>query len=107
MIDNKPRTEPERKRAPDAQRIAYAKEVVAKAGGLENLLGKLDEMTALAMCQYSPAGTLKVLRDMRAVIDVARSSESNAMKECRHCGWMCAPNTGTPERVWYPLEQSA
>ncbi|RZL86317.1 MAG: hypothetical protein EOP82_30360 [Variovorax sp.] len=105
MIDNKPQTEPERKRALDAHRIAYAKEVVARTGGLDNLLGKLDEMTDLAMCQYSPAGTLKVLRDMRAVIGIARSS--NAMKECRHCGWMCAPNTGTPERVWYPLEQPA
>lgn len=91
MIDSKPQTEPERQRALDAQRIAYAKEVVAKAGGLENLLEMLDEMADIAMCQYSPSGTRKVLRDMRAVIDVARSSESNAMKECRHCGWMCAP----------------
>ena len=91
MIDSKPQTEPERQRALDAQRIAYAKEVVAKAGGIENLLEMLDEMTDLTMCQYSPSGTRKVLRDMRAVIDVARSSESNAIKECQHCGRMCAP----------------
>jgi len=91
MIDSKPQTEPERQRALDAQRLAYAKEVVAKAGGLENLLEMLDEMTDLAMCQYSPSGTRKVLRDMRAVIDVARSSGLNAMNECRHCGRMCAP----------------
>jgi hypothetical protein len=23
-------------------------------------------------------------------------------KECRHCGWMCAPNNA-PTRRWYPL----
>ena len=92
MIDSKPQTEPERQRALDAQRIAYAKEVVAKAGGLENLLEMLDEMADLAMCQYSPSGTRKVLRDMRAVIDVARSSESNGMKECRYCGWIVPHN---------------
>lgn len=26
-------------------------------------------------------------------------------KECRHCGWLCAPNDGQ-KRAWYPLEQS-
>jgi len=29
-----------------------------------------------------------------------------AMKECRHCGWMCAPNR-EPSKSWYPLAAPA
>ncbi|EEE04604.1 hypothetical protein [Burkholderia multivorans] len=25
-------------------------------------------------------------------------------RECRHCGWMCIPNS-TPSKTWYPLPQ--
>ncbi|VTU25151.1 hypothetical protein H4CHR_01537 [Variovorax sp. PBS-H4] len=37
-----------------------------------------------------------------AVASTAAVPEGAEPKECRHCGWMCAPNT-TPKRDWYPL----
>lgn len=31
---------------------------------------------------------------------------TDRFKECRHCGWLCAPNNDAT-RSWYPLEQEA
>ncbi|WP_261524164.1 hypothetical protein [Burkholderia multivorans] len=45
----------------------------------------------------------------RMVIDFARVLLADhpgqpEPRECRHCGWMCIPNS-TPSKTWYPLPQ--
>ncbi|UQN68049.1 hypothetical protein L0Z11_10060 [Burkholderia multivorans] len=39
----------------------------------------------------------------RAAFSQANPGQSEP-RECRHCGWMCIPNS-TPSKTWYPLPQ--
>ncbi|MBU9318984.1 hypothetical protein KTD09_29560, partial [Burkholderia multivorans] len=36
--------------------------------------------------------------------DLIASLREPEPRECRHCGWMCIPNS-TPSKTWYPLPQ--
>ena len=40
---------------------------------------------------------------LREALD--HSADTGNMVECRHCGWLCTPNTEQSKR-WYPLEQA-
>jgi hypothetical protein len=59
---------------------------------------------ALAGPRVTLPDDLKTLKEISAFMRGAAAVAAE-MKECRHCGWMCAPN-GVPKRAWYPLEQA-
>ena len=69
---------------------------------MQQALEALDIAYGLAESEWTGQKYSKALTALREALD--HSTDTGNMTECRHCGFLCKPNTDE-SRKWYPLEQ--
>jgi hypothetical protein len=83
---------------------ALCKAAGAESPDREDILAALtdDHAFALYMLARTTDDSKRWIKELRTSLTASQEQEQPKPRECRHCGWMCIPNS-TPSKTWYPL----